>query len=133
MNNNCKNILELFCESLDSILSEDKLRLIEKHISECENCKKEFEKILITASKLKELNNFIESISPEKTITLKIMNSIKDEFARNKSDSFKQCLISDNELDNISAAGNNSITPPSMQNRITPPEINPSITPPNVF
>lgn len=133
MKNNCKNILELFSESLDSILSEDALKLIENHISECENCKKEFEKILSAASKLKKLNKFIENISPEKSITFKIMNSIREEFARNKSNAFNQCLISENELDNISAAGNNSITPPSMQNRITPPDINPSITPPNVF
>lgn len=45
MNTSCEIILDLIPLYLDDVCSEDSRRMVEKHISECENCRHEFSRM----------------------------------------------------------------------------------------
>lgn len=83
MENNCENILSKINDYIDNELLPEEIIAFNKHIKECENCKKELleaKTTLIMVKSLKEL----KLPDPDENFTLNIIRKIEEEKAKNK-------------------------------------------------
>ena len=84
----CRKIRKLFSEYIDGVLDEENLNLVEEHLSKCEACRKELNKLIKMLEILKNLKredtppNFLETLH-ERIRQRKALNAFLNELLKN--------------------------------------------------
>ena len=79
MENNCEKIRELISPYIDGEVTSEERELVDSHISECAECKTEYDKMKKTV----EMLNF-SALSPDEDLEKAVLTSIRSNARRNK-------------------------------------------------